>query len=732
MLSCVVMNEPPELVDALQHEPALRRLAWALHLGAADADDAVQHALTQAALGKRPADMPLATFLRATLRYHAFNLVKLARRRRRREAAVAKSEMVPSAATIVARDLLRRRVSDAVLALDDPYRTTVWLRWFEGLDVAGVAARMQVPANTVRTRLQRAHARLKQQLDRDHGDREWGLLAAPIALLGTAAHASTVQTAAFAGAAALLLAGLVVAGVVVAAPADDVAPLPAVAVAEPVPPPLVPVVASVGPRPRATTPVPRTEPTFVEVVDPNGKPAANLAVWWWHDDDRPTWTDRPSGPSRASAAAETAGEPLPEPTPLRTDAAGRVELPSHRPAAMTIELASGLWFSVTRPAARVVLPETSEVRASLVGAPRGTEWEGTCRFAEQHVREWRTAGGARVVTNTVSGPGVIRFEGQRFTARSGDTVRVVVPGNRGLSWQFDVSCYGFEIATQNAPRQAPFDAVFRVGRKLPRAIVEVHEPGGTLTTQPGTVRLRDDGHTQRRQLVDGRAVFALPHTLGPKPDVRVVLADGREATAVTDLGGSAVERQLSVQVVDRRAPVCIRLRDVQPGEVWRVLLSQRKGWTRVDSTTDEHAAGVDLVYGLHEGCLWIAGVTEARQWQVAIVAQNGRVALVTTSLFGDGEAWWLPSAPPVDVPLAALLRECGRRPPLRAELAIGLPEDDGGTSFQTLWWHDQSADGDDAPVLRAKTMPRALPLRLRVLAGSHREASVMLERPTLR
>jgi hypothetical protein len=163
-----------------------------------------------------------------------------------------------------------------------------------------------------------------------------------------------------------------------------------------------------------------------------------------------------------------------------------------------------------------------------------------------------------------------------------------------------------------------------------------------------------------------------------------------------------------------------------------VLLSQRKGWTRVDSTTDEHAAGADLVYGVHEDCLWIAGVTEARQWQVAIVAQNGRVALVTTSLFGDGEAWWLPSAPPVDVPLAALLRECGRRPPLRAELAIGLPEDDGGTSFQALWWHDQSADGDDAPVWRAKTMPRALPLRLRVLAGSHGEASVLLERPTLR
>jgi hypothetical protein len=336
-----------------------------------------------------------------------------------------------------------------------------------------------------------------------------------------------------------------------------------------------------------------------------------------------------------------------------------------------------------------------------------------------------------LLTWTASGPGVIRFEGRRFVARCGETVAVVVPDNRKWYWQLEVSCYGFELANQN-PRHAPFDAVFRVGRKLPRVIVAVHEPGGALTAQPGTVRLRNDGHAQRRPIDDGRAVFALPHPIGPKLDVRVLLADGREATAFTDLGGSVLERQLSVQIVDTRPRLCIRLRDVQPGEVWRVLLSQRKGWSRVDSVDDELAVGGDLVYGLHEDCLWIAGVAEARQWPVAIVAQNGRVALVTTSLFGDGEAWWSPSSPPVDVPFAALFRECGKRPPLRAELAIGLPADDGGTSFQTLWSHDQPAYGESPPVWRAMTMPSALSLRLRVLGGSHDDAPVLLERSTLR
>ncbi|HEU4419523.1 MAG TPA: hypothetical protein VFT55_11335, partial [Planctomycetota bacterium] len=351
--------------------------------------------------------------------------------------------------------------------------------------------------------------------------------------------------------------------------------------------------------------------------------------------------------------------------------------------------------------------------------------------AEQHGREWRSLAGLCLLTGTDSGPGVIRFEGKRFVARCGETVPVVVPEHRSWFWQFDVSCYGFEIATRNPPRKAPFDAEFRVGRKLPRAFVAVLEPGGNLTARPGTVRLRDDGHVQRRPLADGRAVFALPHPIGPKPELRVLLADGREATAVSDRGGRDLERLFSVQIVDTRAPVCIRLRDVQPSEVWRVLLSGRKGWSRVDSVTDELAVGADLVFGLHEGCLWIAGVAETRQWQVAIVARNGRVALVTTSLFGDGEAWWAPSERPVDVPLAALFREFGRRSELRAELAIGFPAEGGGHSFQALWWHDQLADGRP-PVWRAMTLPLALPLRLRVLDGSGDKAPVLLERSTLR
>lgn len=168
------------LQEALQHERSLRRLAAALLGDAADADDAVQHVLVQEAAGRRRDGVPLWPFLCTALRRHAANLRKLARRRTAHERRAARPEATPAADRIIERDQLRRRVADAVLGLDEPYRTTVWLRWFEELPTGAVAQRMRVPVATVRTRLQRAHARLRQRLDADYGDGRWAALAMPI------------------------------------------------------------------------------------------------------------------------------------------------------------------------------------------------------------------------------------------------------------------------------------------------------------------------------------------------------------------------------------------------------------------------------------------------------------------------------------------------------------------------------------------------------------------------
>src|SRR5690606_7650865 len=80
------------------------------------------------------------------------------RRRRARQAsrecAAARAEALPSSADLVARLHAHQAVVDAVAALEEPYRSTVLLRWFEELPPRAIAARQGVPVSTVHTRLQ--------------------------------------------------------------------------------------------------------------------------------------------------------------------------------------------------------------------------------------------------------------------------------------------------------------------------------------------------------------------------------------------------------------------------------------------------------------------------------------------------------------------------------------------------------------------------------------------------
>jgi RNA polymerase sigma-70 factor (ECF subfamily) len=99
------------------------------------------------------------------------NRARAARRRRELLALAPADVVVPSVAEIVEREEVRRRVVDAVLALPEPLRTVVLLRFYEGLDSAAIGARLGRPDSTVRTQLQSALSRLRRQLDVDRGGR---------------------------------------------------------------------------------------------------------------------------------------------------------------------------------------------------------------------------------------------------------------------------------------------------------------------------------------------------------------------------------------------------------------------------------------------------------------------------------------------------------------------------------------------------------------------------------
>jgi RNA polymerase sigma-70 factor (ECF subfamily) len=166
----------------LAHHQWMRRLARRLVLDDSEADDVVQEAWLRAT--ERPPDQPgaLRAWLATVVRNAAKQLARGESRRDRRELAAARPEALPATADLVARAEARRLLLDATLALGEPARTTVLLRFFEGLPPREIAKRLDVPVETVRSRVRRALADMRTQLDRKVGDRRaWGVALLPLA-----------------------------------------------------------------------------------------------------------------------------------------------------------------------------------------------------------------------------------------------------------------------------------------------------------------------------------------------------------------------------------------------------------------------------------------------------------------------------------------------------------------------------------------------------------------------
>lgn len=168
--------------EALLAERAwAERLARRLVRDAALAEDLAQEA-TLRALERAPRNG-----LRAWLGGVVRNLAQQGRRERgrraRREELAARPEALPSAADALQRLAVQQDVVRAVLGLTEPYRSTVVLRFYEGLPPRAIAARQGLPVATVKTRLARGLALLREQLDGEHGGdgRAWALFLLPLA-----------------------------------------------------------------------------------------------------------------------------------------------------------------------------------------------------------------------------------------------------------------------------------------------------------------------------------------------------------------------------------------------------------------------------------------------------------------------------------------------------------------------------------------------------------------------
>ncbi len=351
----------------------VRALARNLVIDAHRAEDLSQDAWVAALEGRPAKGVSLRRWIAGVMR----NLARQSRRgelrRADRELAAARISE-PTRTEPVADTLERleahRAVVEAVMGLHEPYRKTIVLRYFDGLEPRAIAEREQVPARTVHTRLTRGHAMLRARLERNLGHSSagaWlpliGLLLGPerhAGVLGTTLGAVLMDAKLKVTAGAVALAGLAIvsrplwinAGPA-SMPVEASAATTALAPPEPVEASQAPVdvegertsvVAAPAAAAASMATPPEADRTLrARVIDIEGRPVAGIAV-----------ACRQHGGARGPS--------------VFTDALGLAEVPA-RSADGSLETADERWVTVLEP---IFWDTDFEDAKTLVVAPRIT------------------------------------------------------------------------------------------------------------------------------------------------------------------------------------------------------------------------------------------------------------------------------------------------------------------------------------------------------------------------
>jgi RNA polymerase sigma factor (sigma-70 family) len=192
--------------ELLAHAAWIGALAKRLVRDKSAADDLVQQTWMAALSSPPSGDKPLRPWLARVLHNFALQRTRSEKRREQRESSTARDHRLPSAGELAQRAQEQRDLVQCVLDLDEPYRSTILLHYFEGLSLSDIARERKLSANSVRTHHKRGLERLRAELDRRHGgDREsWAVLLAPLAR--SSASATTAVKLGLVAAAAVMVA----------------------------------------------------------------------------------------------------------------------------------------------------------------------------------------------------------------------------------------------------------------------------------------------------------------------------------------------------------------------------------------------------------------------------------------------------------------------------------------------------------------------------------------------
>jgi RNA polymerase sigma-70 factor (ECF subfamily) len=171
-----------EIQALMDHTGWVQELAHKLVGDPNLADDLAQETML-AALGEgRTPVHSTKAWLGTVLKNLLWQRIRRDQRRRARERRASRPETTPSSAELVGRVAAHREVVNAMMSLPQHYRIVLLRRYFEGETPTGIAAAMDIPLSTVKTRLSRALDLMRKRLDTDHGGngRAWMTALGPL------------------------------------------------------------------------------------------------------------------------------------------------------------------------------------------------------------------------------------------------------------------------------------------------------------------------------------------------------------------------------------------------------------------------------------------------------------------------------------------------------------------------------------------------------------------------